>query len=76
MRVFELMDSTAEYTIYKPDGSAVHKGELASIPATGKTITIRMFTMLRLAQGKIAEEWEIFDELGVMQQLGAIPEHS
>jgi predicted ester cyclase len=32
--------------------------------------------MFRLAQGKIAEEWEIFDELGVMQQLGAIPEHS
>ena len=28
MRVFELMDSTAEYTIYKPDGSAVHKGDI------------------------------------------------
>ena len=56
--------------------SAVHKGELASIPATGKTITLRLFTMFRLAEGKIAEEWEIFDELGVMQQLGAIPEHS
>jgi steroid delta-isomerase-like uncharacterized protein len=56
--------------------SAVHKGELASIPATGKTITLRLFTMFRLAEGKIAEEWEIFDEMGIMQQLGAIPAHS
>ena len=56
--------------------SAAHKGELGSIPATGKTITIRLFTMFRLAEGKIAEEWEIFDEMGIMQQLGVIPAHS
>jgi steroid delta-isomerase-like uncharacterized protein len=56
--------------------SAVHKGELASIPVTGKTITIRLFTMFRLAEGKIAEEWEILDEMGIMQQLGVIPAHS
>ena len=27
----------------------------------------------RIAGGKIAEEWEIFDLMGMMQQLGVIP---
>jgi hypothetical protein len=26
-----------------------------------------------LESGKVAEEWQIFDALGMMQQLGAIP---
>ena len=48
----------------------VHKGELEGIPPTGKTVTISLFTVFRLVDGKIAEEWEIFDELGLMMQLG------
>ncbi len=48
----------------------VHKGELEGIPPTGKTATISLFTVFRLVDGKIAEEWEIFDELGLMTQLG------
>jgi steroid delta-isomerase-like uncharacterized protein len=48
----------------------VHKGEFEGIPATGKTVTVNIFTVFRLVDGKIAEEWEIFDELGLMTQLG------
>jgi predicted ester cyclase len=29
---------------------------------------------VRIEDGKIAEEWEIFDMYGLMQQLGAIPQ--
>ena len=47
-----------------------HKGELEGIPPTGKVITISAFTVFRLVDGKIAEEWEILDELGMMHQLG------
>ena len=50
--------------------SSVHKGDLAGIPPTGKSMTGTMFTVFRLVDGKIAEEWEIMDELGLMQQLG------
>ena len=28
---------------------------------------------MRIANGEIAEEWEIFDLMSMMQQLGAIP---
>ena len=48
----------------------VHKGELAGIAPTGKNLTISLFTVFRLVDGKIAEEWEIIDELGMMHQLG------
>jgi len=50
--------------------SAVHKGELEGIPPTGNSLTISAFTVFRLVDGKIAEEWEILDELGMMMQLG------
>ncbi len=30
--------------------------------------------MHRVEDGKIAEEWEVFDMMGLMQQIGAIPE--
>jgi predicted ester cyclase len=40
---------------------------------TGKTVTIAGFTMNRVAEGKIAEEWASHDTLGVMQQSGAVP---
>jgi len=48
----------------------VHKGELGGIVPTDKTLTISGFTVFRLVDGKIVEEWEILDELGMMQQLG------
>jgi predicted ester cyclase len=31
-------------------------------------------TINRLSSGKIAEQWNLFDQLGVLQQLGAAPE--
>ena len=47
-----------------------HKGELEDMPPTGKTFSSSFFTVFRLVDGKIAEEWGIFDELGMMMQLG------
>ena len=47
-----------------------HKGELEGMPPTGKTFTSSFFTVFRLVDGKIVEEWEIIDELGMMMQLG------
>jgi len=48
----------------------IHKGELDGLPPTGNEISVSLFTIFRLVDGKIAEEWEIMDELGMMTQLG------
>ncbi len=52
---------------------ATHKGELMGIPATGKQVITSGISILRVANGKIAEQWDSFDNLGMLQQLGVIP---
>jgi steroid delta-isomerase-like uncharacterized protein len=50
-----------------------HKSELVGIPATGKSATVTGIGVDRIINGKIAESWGIFDQFGMMQQLGVIP---
>lgn len=54
--------------------TATHRSEFQGIAATGKTITIGQIAIYRFEEGKIVEYWEQVDLLGMMQQLGAIPE--
>jgi steroid delta-isomerase-like uncharacterized protein len=52
-----------------------HQGEIEEFgPPTGRQVEIKGITIHRLEGGKIAEEWERYDNLGVMQQLGLAPE--
>ncbi len=50
-----------------------HQGELMGVPATGKQVITSGISILRVANGKIAEQWDNFDNLGMLQQLGALP---
>jgi steroid delta-isomerase-like uncharacterized protein len=50
-----------------------HQGELLGMPATGKSSTVTGIAVDRIVNGKIAESWGIFDQFGMMQQLGVIP---
>jgi predicted ester cyclase len=50
-----------------------HKGSLEGIAPTGKAVKVTGIVVDRFAGGKWVEEWESFDELGMMQQIGAIP---
>jgi len=58
-------------TRWTADGT--HQGELAGLPPTNKTSTVTGIVVDRIANGKIAESWGIFDQFGMMQQLGVIP---
>ena len=52
-----------------------HQGELEEFgPSTGRQIEIKGITIHRIEDGKIAEEWERYDNLSIMQQLGLAPE--
>lgn len=53
--------------------SGRHKGEIFGVPGTGKDVAWSGITIFRLAGGKIAEFWLHSDNLGLMQQIGAIP---
>jgi steroid delta-isomerase-like uncharacterized protein len=52
-----------------------HRGEIEEFgPPTGRQMELQGITIHRVADGKIAEEWERYDNLSVMQQLGLVPE--
>ena len=50
-----------------------HTGVFFGIPATNKKVDIDGVTLVRMENGKIAEERDFLDNLEFMQQLGIIP---
>jgi predicted ester cyclase len=44
------------------------------VQPSGKTSTVAGITIDRFENGKIVEGWTSWDTLGMMQQIGAIPE--
>jgi predicted ester cyclase len=53
---------------------ATHTGEFRGIPATNKRITVTGIGIFRFSDdGRVVESWDSMDQLGMLQQLGAIP---
>jgi len=53
-----------------------HKGDLSGIAPTGKQVTISGVSVARFTGGKMVEGWVNWDALGLMQQLGVVPERA
>jgi len=53
--------------------TGAHKGPFMGIASTGKRVTFTGISIHRIADGRIIEEWQEWDSLGLMQQLGVIP---
>lgn len=49
-----------------------HHGELMGIPPTGKVVAIGLMDIARLVDGKVVESWHLGDDLGLLQQIGAL----
>src|ERR687890_2500019 len=53
-----------------------HQGEVEEFgPPTGRQVELKGITIHRIDGGKIVEEWEAYDNLSILQQLGLVPEH-
>ncbi len=65
-------DSIAEgdKVAYRWTFRGTHQGELMGISPTGEQVEITGITINRLSGGKIEEQWNLFDQLGMLQQLG------
>jgi len=53
--------------------TGTHNGEFMGLPPTGNHMTVTGISFARFADGKFAEEWTVYDMLGMMEQLGAAP---
>ena len=52
-----------------------HQGETEEFgPPTGRQVELEGITIHRIEGGKIVEEWERYDNLGLLQQLGRAPQ--
>jgi predicted ester cyclase len=54
--------------------TGTHQGELMGIPATGKSVSFAMMDRIRVRDGKAVEHWGVSEDLGMMTQLGVVPE--
>ena len=69
---FELLTLLAEddRVVAHVPYSGTHRGAIVGIQPTGASCVVDEIVIFRLADGKIAEAWEVFDEAGMWRQLG------
>ena len=51
-----------------------HEGEFMGIPPSGRSVTMSLIDIVRITEGRVVEHWSVGDTLGMMQQLGVIPQ--
>ena len=50
-----------------------HRGEFMGIPPTDKKSELLVIDIFRVTDGRLAEHWGTWDNLSLLQQLGAMP---
>lgn len=53
--------------------TGTHRGDFAGIPPTEKQVSVQVFDLCRVIDGKMTEHWGLSDQFSLLQQLGAIP---
>ncbi len=59
--------------VYRWTASGTHRAALMGIRPTGKRVAVEGIAINRIADGRIAEAWQIFDARGMMHQLSVVP---
>jgi steroid delta-isomerase-like uncharacterized protein len=70
----EALIAEGESVVARWSCRGAHRGDLSGIAPTGKQFVISGVTVVRFTDGKIVEGWVNWDALGLMQQLGVVPE--
>jgi steroid delta-isomerase-like uncharacterized protein len=53
--------------------TGTHKGDFMGVPPSGKKVSFGVIDILQFSDGKILAHWGMIDNMGLMQQIGAIP---
>lgn len=56
---------------WRIDGT--HQGDFLGVTATGKPVTFQGIALLRVTDGKIANDIAYWDNQSILEQLGAVP---
>ena len=72
--VVEDMIAEGDKVAYRFTFRGTHQGDFMGIPPTGKQVSVTGITIDRIKDGKVVESWANYDTLGLLQQLGVIPQ--
>ena len=50
-----------------------HRGEFLGIAPTGRSVSFDVIDVVSIADGRIAEHWNVIDLMGLLQQIGPQP---
>lgn len=53
--------------------TGTHSGEGLGVPPTGRSVSFQGIIILRIVDGLIVEGWNSYDQLGLLQQIRALP---
>jgi predicted ester cyclase len=70
--VEQVAEGDTVVTLWTTQGT--HTGSMLGMPATNKVVTFSGITIDHIADGKIVESWTHFDNLGMLQQIGILPQ--
>jgi steroid delta-isomerase-like uncharacterized protein len=70
-QIEEMIDA-GDRVVTRWTGSGTHQADLMSIAPTGKQVQVTGIWIHRLAGEKIVESWNVWDTLGMLQQLGVV----
>ena len=54
--------------------TGTHIGDLGPVAPTGRQVVASGIDVFRCENGRIVECWQHWDKMGMLQQLGAVPE--
>ena len=62
-----------DYVVQHLLATGTNTGEFNGIPPTGKRTSTTGVVTSKIKDGKVIEAWSLFDNLGLLQQLGVVP---
>lgn len=66
--------ASGDKVVARVRATGTHRGAFMGMPPTGKQVDVQLIDIIRFGDdGRAREHWGVFDQLGMMQQLGAIP---
>jgi steroid delta-isomerase-like uncharacterized protein len=69
----EELISSGDQVIARWTGTGTHVGDMNGLAPSGRKISVAALSVHRIRDGKIAETHQVWDTLGFLQQLGAVP---
>lgn len=67
----QIAEGDSVVTRWRAEGT--HRGELMGIAPTGKRVSVQGVAISRIKNGQLADDFESYDVLGMLRQLGVAP---